>query len=995
MANLILAPTLHEALRALADRIGRAEARGQRNLVFCEDSLTLLAERAVLERTGGTFLTEVTTFARFLSEEAAGRVLSKHGSVMAVSAILAESRDLSCFSERAAETVYETLAQMAASRVDAAQLRAGAQKTEGTLRAKLSDLALLSERYAAFLAKTGVLDESGYLALLPSAVGRRAKGINVFFVAFPSFTRQSAEGIAAAAEHAADVTGIFCAGKGALYTNEAARVFGDVCREAGADVVRTVLPSTLPEEAERVRTGLFEPEVFSAPPVGAKRVRLFTARDEAAEADAVCALIKRHLDEGARCRDIIVLAPDEGSRLVLEKALSAYRIPYSSDRKRPLSRHPFVRFAVSCLTAVADGGRPESVDAVAANVCFGEADEYRNYLARYGCYRGGYRREIREDAGDAALRSRLGAFRRRMMDALACFPKTGRAQEFAAGLDALRRLVGADEVLSALASRVEAAEQAFLAPEKLDALTAELFAAGERQLTAREFAALYESGASALKISMIPSLADAVYLGDATDSRVVRAKYLFLTGLSDLLPRTGEDTSVITDGEIARLAALSVNVEPAISVVNARAREALGLNACAFSEALYASRPLKVRGEERAAGEAYVYLAGLFSSAPLPPRFPYDCSERTPALLALFSAKADFEEGRENDVRRFSSIWAALSARLGEETLRALSESGTKRAVPEAAALLFAGETSPTLLENYFACPYAGFMKSALRLSEREEGRSRTRDAGTFVHKVLERMGDAFNTLSSEEACRAAARDAARQLMQEAGYFVFDDSGEGRYAGGRLIAECEKVACAVYASLRSSAFRIRGGEEELRLPALGLRGRADRVDEAGEYVRIIDYKTGAFDPTLTAYYTGRSLQLELYLLAAAGGGKPAGAFYFPAEDKFTGEDEQKFCMKGFYDADAAGLFGGEDASFGGTGLKGEAFADFLSYGVLVAEGAQREMKAGNIRPSPYKDSCTYCAFRGACGFTGEERTHAAVRAADIAAIAREEREKGA
>ena len=72
MANLILAPTLHEALRALADRIGRAEARGQRNLVFCEDSLTLLAERAVLERTGGTFLTEVTTFARFLSEEAAG-----------------------------------------------------------------------------------------------------------------------------------------------------------------------------------------------------------------------------------------------------------------------------------------------------------------------------------------------------------------------------------------------------------------------------------------------------------------------------------------------------------------------------------------------------------------------------------------------------------------------------------------------------------------------------------------------------------------------------------------------------------------------------------------------------------------------------------------------------------------------------------------------------------------------------------------------------------
>ena len=148
MIRVIGAPTADDALSALAARVRDCEARGERSLVFCEDGLTLLAERAVLRASGGTFLTEVTTFSRFLSGER--QVLSKQGSVMALSAILAESAgELSCFPVGAAETVYETLAQLAASRVDAVQLRAGAAATEGSLRAKLSDLALLSEKYAA------------------------------------------------------------------------------------------------------------------------------------------------------------------------------------------------------------------------------------------------------------------------------------------------------------------------------------------------------------------------------------------------------------------------------------------------------------------------------------------------------------------------------------------------------------------------------------------------------------------------------------------------------------------------------------------------------------------------------------------------------------------------------------------------------------------------------------------------------------------------------
>ena len=105
MIKCICAPTQDDALLALARCAEENEARGERTLVFCEDALTLLAERAVLRARKATFLTEVTTFARYLS--GAGRAISKQGSVAAVSAILSESASLACFSANAAEAVSQ------------------------------------------------------------------------------------------------------------------------------------------------------------------------------------------------------------------------------------------------------------------------------------------------------------------------------------------------------------------------------------------------------------------------------------------------------------------------------------------------------------------------------------------------------------------------------------------------------------------------------------------------------------------------------------------------------------------------------------------------------------------------------------------------------------------------------------------------------------------------------------------------------------------------
>ena len=200
MTQVIGAPTLFDALSILSERVRRNEEKQIRNLIFCEDRLTLLCERAVLDAVGGSFLSEVTTFARYLSGSA--RVLSKQGSVIKLSELIDVYADeLSCFRRGAAQAVYETIAQLSASCVNAEMLRESALSTDGILKKKLSDLAFLLEKYVLFLKENELVDENGYLGLLPEKIAGEGANLyrtEIFFFGFPSFTKQAQEGFLAA-----------------------------------------------------------------------------------------------------------------------------------------------------------------------------------------------------------------------------------------------------------------------------------------------------------------------------------------------------------------------------------------------------------------------------------------------------------------------------------------------------------------------------------------------------------------------------------------------------------------------------------------------------------------------------------------------------------------------------------------------------------------------------------------------------------------------------
>lgn len=1041
MRAVLNAYTLSECMEIMAEYAAAYEKSGGRNVIFCEDRLTLIAEKALTRKTGGTFFSSVTTFARFLKTDA--RILTKQGSVMAVGGIMAElqrEKALKCFTSAAgiknnAKCIYETVAQLAASEVtEETLLQSLALMPQDMLKDKVSDLAVIYERYVAFLRKNGYIDESRYLSLLPGCIRRdeKLKGANVFFLCYTSFTAQAAEAIRAAAETAENVVGIFCSGEEEIYTNRACRTFCEVCGEYGKVQVRS-LGTPLSGEAEVLRTGLFNPEKLTGERLKTDRIGFFEAEDKSGEAEYIAATVKKLLAENPdmRYRDIAVLVSDAASySLPFKKAFDEYGIPYFFDEKKSLKRHPLSRFLLGAFAVVREGYSPASVQALAGNVFFGESDAYRNYLLKFANYRGGAKKEIK--AGELVSdydRAELCACRERLLNATKGIVRRGQGRDYCRAVRKILADFRTEEKLKELDESVEdVAFKSYLAQisgalervlEEAEALT------GGREMTAAEFEIVLADGLDATDISLIPMKADAVFVGDITDSRIEKVRVLFAAGMTDAVPRNADDTALISDREIEKLAEVKTMLEPTVAEVNLRSRESAALNLCTFTDRLYLSYPLAADGSEPALSEIFRYVSGLFSDERggllqtakklADADFKYKCSAVTPAIRELLIKKQDYERCREDTRREYSSLYEALEILSVREKDDYLEKCEGQVRIGRGEELFFrGGRISPTVLESYFCCPFCNFGAQGLKLREREESVVMATDSGNFVHELLERTTEKLGEFSSEEEARAYAVGVGNEILKKPLYAAQSETAAGSYSSKSLLSEGAEVAAAVFRQIKGSDYRVEETEKPVETDSF--RGKLDRVDGTDKFVRIIDYKTGSIDDSPLSYYTGRKLQLQLYMSAVKGSRVPAGVFYFPASVSYTKTAEGKFRMKGFLNGEEEALLSGDrnlekggKSEFFDAQLKDnsrlekvmdeETFRYFLDYAVFEARQGAKELKDGFIAPSPYKGQCTYCKFGGMCGFNYDlapERTEESIKPKTIAEIARrhEEGENG-
>lgn len=1066
MIRAIGAYSLSECMEIMSELVFRAEKADEkkRNIVFCEDRLTLIAERAMTEKLGGSFRSYVTTYARALKTR--GKVLSKQGSVMVIDGIVAAlqkegrlCRFVHGVPRGTAKSLYETIAQLAASAVDEEMLEESARLLEdGVLKDKVKDIAAIYTEYRKFLRENAYVDESGYLALLPGYLKSSGAlcGADVYFLCYGSFTAQAIKAVKAAFEAADNVTGIFCYGKEDFYTGAAWNAFLRAAEEYGEKPQTVFAGTPLSGEAEILREGLFDPVSFSR---GRKKyetdaIRLFEAEDKNDEAEKAAAAIRKCMaeDPSVRYRDFAVLTSDvKGYTLAFKKAFSEYGIPYFLDEKRSLKSHPLSAFLLACFETVRTGFLPENVDALLQNPFFGDADDYRNYLLKFANYRGGAKKEIRsfarenggegeEDSDDRVNYSDkngasydtedLKSKRGHLLSLLSPIAKQASGKDYCAAVREILRLSSASEKLKELCGKVkDVALKEYLGQieNTLDrVLTEAETLLGGREMTVSEFENVLSDGLDATEISLIPVKSDAVFVGDINESRIEKVRVLFAVGMDESVPKNTSDTALISDREIEKLAEVKAKMEPTVAEVNLRGREAAALNLCTFTHAAYFSYALAADGSEPALSEVFRYLDALFcekGGGKLSVKkgkdekdLPFYCSAFAPALKTFY----EMREADEKNGNRFLTERNALERALflfAAERKAAFppEEDGESGFVENGERLFFhGGKVSPSALETYFSCPFRHFLRYGLRLKEREEQTVMATDSGNFIHELLQRTAGEFEGIATESEARDLAQKTGENLLKKPPYSYGGETLSGAYAASRLLKEGVEAASAVFRQLKGSLYHVAATEKNVETK--DFRGQIDRVDIAGDFVRIVDYKTGSIDDAPATYYTGRKLQLQLYMTAAKEDKIPAGVFYFPASLSFSDDRDSIFRMKGFFCGDADALTAGdviletlpkgEESAFfemkNGSARNMRAmdrltFSDFVDYSVYVSETARNELKEGFIGVSPYEGACTFCPYGGACGFDKGKafcrKANFTIDPKGIASIVRKEREE--
>ncbi len=1059
--RIYIAPTLN----ALTDHLKNL-VRGRKVLVFCEDRLTLEAERAAASAQGAVFDVRVTTFARFLDDGTPRKVLTKQGSVLVVGGIASHlAGELKCFGKNpsgCAAGLYETIAQLRAALVTPEMLEEARAEADKLLAEKLGDIALVYREYLAFLDK-GYLDESGVLALLPAAIGRqKLKGAHICFAGFSSFTRQAAEGILAACRSGAEVSAVLIGGEESVYTNEAVLAFEKYVRRAGAECEKIYLPSDLIPEAEALRRTLFDPAYPIPKETG--RVHIFEASDPEDELRFIAAAMRAEVYRGARWKDISLYLSDvAGYGVSLQKIFAEYRIPYYADVKKSVAKHPLCRFVLGWFSMLSEGFDPADADAFIGNPFFGgerkNRDTYRNYLLQFANFRGGCKRAVKEIAQESkgaerqqaeAEREVLCAERERLLSAFEGASASMTGGEYCRLVRRLLDKFSCEETQEKLAAALE--EQGLLAESSyfsrglesiLRVLDEAEELAGDTKMPAEEFASVLAQALDALEISLIPQYLDAVFVGDISESRRPASKIVFAAGLTDDVPMYGADTALISDRDIDRLRTLQVEITPKIREINARTRENVALAICGFTERLYLSYPLSEGGEERKRSEVIGEVCALFQRQDKKPLAPINravlsrggreghaayvryladtASEYIPAVRELLQRADEFRRGK-GDFAEHTGIYAALKERGAAPDPLLFPAEPAAPFSAEAAQVLLRGraQVAPTLVEGYFECPYRNFAQRGLRLSEREEMSVRPADTGDFMHELLRRVAEKAGELPDRDACAEFTDGQIRELLAKPPYSYLADTPTGGYSAESLRREAMEICGNMYASLADSEFRVYAAEKSFGyndslfagIPltdGIALAGKIDRVDRGGEYTRVIDYKTGVFDAKPEPYYTGRKLQLELYLSAASRGSKPAGAYYFPAKVSFRDKAEDAaFRMQGYtLESDEVVRMSDKtveqgkksryiDAYFGKKGKKMLSEADFdafLYYSVLAAQQCAKETEAGCIAVSPYEGACKYCPYGSVCGFEcgGAARTESKVTQEEIIRIVRRRR----
>ncbi len=645
----------------------------------------------------------------------------------------------------------------------------------------------------------------------------------------------------------------------------------------------------------------------------AEHFSFFECSDMREEAEAVASLIKKKIIEGARYRDIAVVARNASDYAgILDAAFERHSIPCFFSSEVRAEAHPVVKLVYGAFTLYTKNCRREDVISyLKTGLCGVFADDCDLFEKYVNSWRINGKRFMSEapflnnpsgytdkiGTADEYILERVNKLKEKLRADLAplfvSFDKAGTVSEITAAiwgylqsLDIAGQLYREASALSERGDEQGARELEGTYRCLVETLDIMAEVAGDEAVTPSEYLKLLKLCLKTKTVSVIPTSADAVTVGSAHMLRTSGIRHIFVIGAADgKFPQPIIDRGYFDDIKRSKLASVGIDIRRDVETEVSKELFYFARAVCCASESVTVFySPSDASPITRASTSVSSLMALLGRDEPC--RFSeMSVCERvydTAGMVEMaMTSDPDAADGETRAIIELAKEGCIAPYELAEMLSPRLAKGifGPKMTM------------SYSRFDCYVRCHFSYLCKYVLKLEESSEYGFDALDIGNFVHDILDRItGEMLDNgklrvdMTREELDSRVNRIAGEYLGR---VLPEDESRSARLMSliGRIRRSVSLICDNIRRELEQSAFVPVGHELQIMKDSpinpspleftvsdgvsLSLEGTIDRADiyKSGDdvYVRVIDYKTGNKDFSLDAVMAGLDLQMLIYL----------------------------------------------------------------------------------------------------------------------------------
>lgn len=1084
--RIVVSNSARGATNGVLEYLKQNMSASAHNIVIAPDRFTASVERNLISslEIEGSFGIDVMSFTR-LANKIIGKDIKKcltpEGSVMLIGKVITDLKDelqyygKVAMAEGFAHELYAALTAIRNSGITSQKLLEREGDMSPALRAKTHDIALIYDGYLKALAdkhsdsSTRLYALAKYIEDNPTCIA----DTHFYCMDIYDFSQPEYEILTQIARNALSFTVGITSG----YDNENKRIY--------PDYILKKLKSLTPDKVEIIRK-----DEQLCPPIDAISKKLFAYVDTTAEeraqnegkvklrvakdqSDEVLSLamdIEKAVREGGRYRDFEVFVSDlDGYESELTAVFNRYDIPFFIDKKALLLEQTKSRYILSALACVRSGFRLREVLDFVKNPLFcskvqgGEESVFlfENYCLKYNIKQSRFFKEFSLKNDDKYqkryfMRNKYGnkvdvydnleenaipeQVRVTLVNTLAGIKDkdsiSGYVQASKALLDNIEEewREHVDKLSKISEYYLKCAEQV---DDKLLAVLDEIDDVLDYDTDIIGFESVFKAMLKTLKIALVPTFLDCVFVGDKDSSFSGDGNIYILGANNGKFPCVSGGGTVITQKDEALLETLGVEIYPC-------QRQKVLTNMYDVCELMKKPKgALVVSYAEMGDGGALRPSTVIFELQNMlcengePLKIERVCfddlrDKQEDDIALMFATKKACRHEILRNVysgrgrAEYKDIYSAVNEFVEEydkERIDCAIHEPEYIKMPDKPS--FEGRTSVSRIETFYHCPMKYYFNYILSLKKRKDGEFEGTENGTILHFILEKF---FCDVRDGKIYKDNIADSAYRYFDDAivenEFQPLMDKQDTRRLLLRVREEGVRLCKDLYDYQAHSKFRptmleAKIGEGSIKPMSLDggriqLKGTIDRVDVLDDKFLVVDYKTyKSADLTLKELYYGEKVQLYIYMRAIENSLdlKPCGVFYLPVFASFTEEDASRYKYKGFATDSVETLYFIDDrvpqdcakaiAPYKAdkkTGALDEPThisydkMDMLGdYAVAITTKGAQEIAKGYIKPTCVKDECDRCDFASICAYKGRhERKLSTVKSLSTLDIKEEE-----